>query len=83
MGWFNTFQRMERGISRTVSASCREGDDTLRDQARQLYLFGSRKVAVNSTKICTFMTYLFLIIKDESQSLLQHTNFPVFVGFNR
>jgi hypothetical protein len=50
MGWFNTFEHMERGVSRTVSASCREGDETLRDQARQLYLFGSTKVAVISTK---------------------------------
>jgi hypothetical protein len=50
MGWFNTFQRMERGVSRKVSASCREGDDTLRDQDRQLYLFGSTKVDVTSTK---------------------------------
>ena len=55
MSWFNTFQCMERGVSRTASASCHEGDDTLRDQARQFYLFGSMKVTVISTKaLCVY-----------------------------
>jgi len=83
MGWFNTFQCMERRVSRTVSASCRESDDTLRDQAREFYLFGSRKVDVSSTNAlyvygvsCSFLT-------DDSHALLQHTSFPVSVGFNR
>jgi hypothetical protein len=50
MGWFNTFQCMEWGVSRRVSASCREDDEKLHDQDRQLYLFDSTKVAVISTK---------------------------------
>lgn len=54
MGWFNTFQCMERGVSRTMSASCREDDDTLRDQDRQLSLFGSMNVAVISTRALYF-----------------------------
>lgn len=50
MGWFNTFKCMERRVSRTVSASCRETDDTLRDQAREFYLLGSRNADVSSTE---------------------------------
>jgi len=41
---------MERGVFRTVSASCRESDGTLRDQAKEFYLFDGRKLAVSSTK---------------------------------
>ena len=50
VGRSNTFQLMEQGTSRTVSVLCREGDDTLRDQASKLNLFGSTKLAVSSTK---------------------------------
>jgi len=83
MDLFNTFQCMERGVSRTVSVSCREGNDTLRDQARQLYLFGSTKVAVISTIALYVYGLSFHIIKDERQPPLQHTSFPGCVEFNR